>query len=229
MKILTAIFLGFLPGIIWLIYFYYKDKRPEPKKLVISLFLFGFLGIIPAAIIEIGAENFFPVLKKEVPVIILISSFLVIGLTEEIIKFLILIGRTFKKTVFDEMIDGIIYGVAVGFGFASSENILAIWKIGEEIILARALSATLLHGLATGIVGYYLSVYKFRNKNKVVILAGISFAVLFHGAYNLIVASVSIRSVWVLALFMFLIYFFLFLKIRRAKYVDGLQLTARKN
>ncbi len=229
MKIFTAIILGFLPGIIWLIYFYYKDKRPEPKKLIIILFLLGFIGVVPAAIIELSLEEIFPFLQKEVLPIIIISSFLIVGLAEEIIKFLVLFKKVFKKSVFDEMIDGVIYGVAVGFGFASSENILAIWKLGEDIIIPRSLSATLLHGITAGIIGFYLSVYKFRKRKKRVLLKGLVIAILLHGIYNTMVTSLTSSSFLILILFMILIYFLLFLKIRKAKYLDSSRMVVKES
>ena len=229
MEITIAIILGFIPGVVWLLYFYFKDKNREPKKLIVLTFLVGFLMIIPAAIIEIGLEKFFPALRENTLIINIISSFLIVGLIEEAIKLLALFKTIFKRINFDEFIDGIIYGVSVGFGFASSENILAIWKIGENIIIPRSFSATLIHGLTAGIIGYYLSVYKFRDKKKIVLLKGLFLAILFHGLYNLVVTYLTAESLWILIGFMVLVYLFLFIKIRKAKYIDNSQLVVRNS
>lgn len=220
MKILYAIILGFLPGVIWLLYFYFKDKRPEPKRFVVLAFFFGFLIIIPAALIEIGIEKLFPILEKEALIFVIINSFFVVAFIEEILKFLSFFTAIFKRIEFDEHIDGIVYGVAIGFGFASAENILAILKIGEHIIVPRSLSATLLHGLATGIVGFYFGIYKFKRRKINILLKGLFLAVLFHGIYNLIISYITANFLWVLILFMLFIYFFLFIRIIKAKKLD---------
>lgn len=48
-----AIFLGSAPALLWLIYFYRRDRfEPEPIRLVLKTFAWGAFGIVPAAAIE---------------------------------------------------------------------------------------------------------------------------------------------------------------------------------
>ena len=53
----TLVYTSFaiLPGFIWLLYFLNKDVHPEPKKLILKIFLLGMLVTIPVFFVEWGA------------------------------------------------------------------------------------------------------------------------------------------------------------------------------
>ena len=52
-------------------------------------------------------------------------AFFVVGLGEELLKYLVVILYAFRKPSFNEPFDGIVYAVMVSLGFAALENIFA--------------------------------------------------------------------------------------------------------
>lgn len=124
--------------------------------------------------------------------------FLFIGVVEEYCKYLAVRIGMLRNPVFDEPTDAMIYLIVSGLGFAALENILAVFHfiegsvniIGEavEITALRFLSSTLLHVLASAIVGYYLARSHFFSK-KFSVIQGIVTAGFLHGAYNVLTIS----------------------------------------
>jgi len=85
-----------------------------------------------------------------------------------------------------------LYCIIAGLGFAAVENLLILFKIpfpsfpeALTTIGFRFLGATLVHALASGIVGYWLALglLHLRQKRKL-ILTGLAIAIIFHSCYN---------------------------------------------
>ncbi len=190
----TAIIIGLTPGLFWLYYFLKKDCHPEPKKLIIGTFALGILSAPIAAFFEWGVlailkDGFSPNIQE------ILEIFIAIALVEEVIKFFMARIVITKSSAFDEPNDAMVYLITVGLGFASLENILAIFKLLPsiavnpngtfEVYLIRFLGATLIHALCTGIVGYYFARSYFKLKHRFTLIAeGLIFATLLHGFYN---------------------------------------------
>ncbi|MFH1392367.1 MAG: PrsW family glutamic-type intramembrane protease [bacterium] len=171
---MAKILLGFIPGLIWLAIFLYRDrKKPEPGYMIAKIFLFGMLITPAAVIIEMA---FVKIITGAFYI------FLIIAPTEEILKYLVFKFKVAKAKAYDEPIDAMIYMITIALGFATVENIILILKDGSQtfnLLTLRFLSATLLHALASGIVGYYLGAKKSVS-------AGLFWAIAFHGVYNYI-------------------------------------------
>ena len=57
-----------------------------------------------------------------------------------------------------------------------------------EIAFSRFIGATLLHALASAIIGYYLALSMFRARKKFLpLIHGFTLAILLHGFYNIFV------------------------------------------
>ena len=95
---------------------------------------------------------------------------------------------------FDEPIDAMVYMIIAGLGFAAVENIASVAKgiipfgggpNGVEIASLRFVGATLLHSLASALVGYYWGL-AMRDKAKLgwLIAEGIGVATLLHAIFN---------------------------------------------
>tara|TARA_Y100000310_G_C20576310_1_gene760581 strand:- start:660 stop:1286 length:627 start_codon:yes stop_codon:yes gene_type:complete len=166
--------LGFIPGLIWLLIFLYRDrKHPEPKKMIGKIFLWG----AAVTILALGVEA---VGFKELGGNSILYIFLIVAPAEEILKWLVFKFRVEDNRNYDEPIDAMIYMITIGLGFATVENIfLIIREAGNplNIIIMRFLSATLLHALASGTVGYFIG-----SKKPVAI--GLFLAIIGHGTYN---------------------------------------------
>ncbi len=221
--VIWYIFIGFLPGLFWLWFYYKKDLHPEPIKWILKVFFWGMLATIPAIIIEVLADTFLQIyIDSATLTYIIITTFVVVAPIEEILKYLVVKKTVFYNKVFDEKIDGVIYGIAAGLGFATFENILAALGSGENIILARAITATLLHATASGIMGYYLGQAKFRpQKKRFYITVGLLIAIGIHGVYNFIVTIDTDLTVPLIIVLLAVVYVILAIGIRKMRRVEA--------
>jgi RsiW-degrading membrane proteinase PrsW (M82 family) len=60
--IIIYIIFGILPSLIWLAYYLTKDLHPEPKKMILKIFLWGSLISIPVFFVEIGLGKIFDII-----------------------------------------------------------------------------------------------------------------------------------------------------------------------
>lgn len=189
MRLLFYILIALAPGIFWLIFYRRKDREePEPIKLVFKIFIWGMLMTIPAAALEFIVDYIMPYSDNDSISQIIWGTFLVIAPVEEYLKYLVIKRKVYRRPEFDERLDGIIYGTVAGLGFASLENLMATLGSGPSIILFRFFTATLMHALTSGIVGYYLGRARFNPKaEKKLILRGLLIAIVIHGAYNFMI------------------------------------------
>jgi len=180
-----------LPAFIILFYFIISDKFKEPKRIIIEVFLLGVASTIPAGylndFIVTQFSNNDPVNDS------LLTGFFAGGLTEEILKFLILYYFVLRKHEFNEPMDGIVYGVAASLGFATYENISYVFYQAEslgfsslDVAIIRAFTAVPMHGLNGCVMGFYFGLYAFMGQRKYL---GYALVVpyLFHGTYNFLV------------------------------------------
>lgn len=159
-------------------------------KTVFTVFLWGMLITLPALLIEVATESIFGIQNDTASVtsFILASVFLIAPI-EEILKFVILRRAIFGTPKFTRPHDGVLLGMALGLGFGTVENtLLSIQSADPTLIFTRAITATLLHAVTAGIMGFYLGL-AFYDQKKIgtLSLQGILLASLFHGIYNLVV------------------------------------------
>ncbi|ACL68975.1 PrsW family intramembrane metalloprotease [Halothermothrix orenii] len=169
----------------WVWYFYRQDRYdPEPLSLIIRDFIWGILIVIPISIIESPFSRF---LTPDTPLLILFfSSIIFVGLVEEGGKSLVTYRLHYRNTEFDEPVDGIIYGITVGLGFAAAENLFYTIMFGYQVGLIRAVVTSLAHASFTGIFGYYLGQAKIKG-NQGLILKGFILVSILHGLYDFFV------------------------------------------
>jgi RsiW-degrading membrane proteinase PrsW (M82 family) len=193
MNLLVALVLGFAPGLLWLVFFLKEDVHPEPRRMIIKVFLIGGLSAIAALIIEYLTLNF---LGGNQATITGFSSanvqfFLGFAVIEEVIKFFFVWKVIHKSPYFDDPIDAMIYMVTGALGFATAENFLLVLSSGVNemfaVILFRFIGATLLHALSSAVLGY---AWAWGNKKKAVALhcsIGLVLASLFHAVFNFLI------------------------------------------
>lgn len=153
-------------------------------------------GIILAPLAIIGQYLFIELIKSGNPLFQAAESpqfFLWAALVEEFVKFLPFAIIIFHSSEFDEPVDAMIYMIAAGLGFAMIENILVIAKtyqqgihITFQLIVLRFIGATLLHAVASGLIGYFIGLaWFYHHHSKKIILFGIAIATLLHFAFNM--------------------------------------------
>lgn len=195
---LYLLILAVLPGLIWLFYFFKKDRHPEPRHMILKIFLFGMLSAFPAAFIEFHLEKVLPeqnfALANFTCYLVAFFSVVVgVALIEEIMKFLVVKFGAIKSPELDEPMDLILYMIVAGLGFATLENIFIFFSpdisyaLEETLSLAlfRFVSATFLHALCSGTIGFFLALSFCEIKNKkALFVSGFLLAILLHGLYN---------------------------------------------
>jgi RsiW-degrading membrane proteinase PrsW (M82 family) len=195
MQLLLCVILAPLPSIIWLAFYLRKDKHPEPNRLVIKIFLLGILMVPIAAILEQMAYvgiNKTPLANQ---VIVLMVVF---ALIEELLKYFAVKFGALKSPDFDEPVDAMIYMIIAALGFAAAENIYLLSQISPlkisigstiEFIATRFFGATLLHTLASAIMGYFISASMIINSKirRVFRFGGLIAATILHSVFNYII------------------------------------------
>ncbi len=192
MLVLIAVALAPVFAIVW--YIYQKDKyEKEPAALLLKSFFLGILSIIPALIGSAIGGSFFEVSAN--PIITAIYAFGVIALSEEFAKFIFLRFVMFPKKEFDEPIDGIVYGVMIGMGFAAFENVLYVIEGGLSTAILRMFTAVPAHAVFGVAMGYYVGMDKFTNTSATRLsLIGLFIAILLHGAYDFFLLQTNIPA-----------------------------------
>jgi len=182
---ILLILVAILPGLIISYLIYRQDRyKREPKLVLIVCFLLGMLITYPAIKIESWLESFNGTDYNRLGVL-LFTSFIVVALVEELVKFACLYIWPYRHKAFREPIDGIVYSVVIGMGFATLENILYADRYDVQTILFRALTAVPAHGVFAVIMGYYIGLAKFDTVNRKTLIAkALFYAVFLHGLYD---------------------------------------------
>ncbi|MBI2674199.1 MAG: PrsW family intramembrane metalloprotease [Candidatus Yanofskybacteria bacterium] len=195
----TLVVLGLAPSLVWLSFYLKKDCHPEPKSLLVKAFLMGIIISPLAVLLQLGfsegARYFFDkvpdFLQQGAPAFFLWSSFV-----EEFLKFFAIYLVVVRSPAFDEPVDAMIYMITAALGFAAIENVLVMFGlisggIGTALntLALRFVGATLLHALASGLMGYFLAMsWFFREHKKKLLMFGLAIATLFHAAFNMLIS-----------------------------------------
>jgi RsiW-degrading membrane proteinase PrsW (M82 family) len=170
------------PAVFLLLYVYLRDKyEREPLGLIAITFVLGALAVIPAAALELATESFFPVPA-------LVEAFVFIALIEEFVKFGAVRVKAYRSWHFNEVMDGIVYGVAASLGFATIENILYVLQSGLAVAVFRGILSVPNHAVWGGIMGFYLGLAKrdriLRGAAENQIIKGLAIVIFLHGLYD---------------------------------------------
>jgi RsiW-degrading membrane proteinase PrsW (M82 family) len=187
-----------VPTILYVMLFYWADRfEREPRWLLMISFVWG---AIPAIIVSLIVE-----LALGAPLIAdptsfagqLVESAIVAPVVEEVAKGLALLAIFYwKRQEFDGVLDGILYGALIGFGFAMTENF--VYFIGAyandgfgaltALIYLRAILFGLNHAFYTSLIGIGLGLARNqpnRSRRAFWFLLGLSAAILTHALHNL--------------------------------------------
>ena len=141
-------------------------------------------AVFPASYLEAPFSN---LLSPQTPLTTLfLSTILIVGIIEEGAKSLIVYIFHYNHPAFNEALDGIIYGVTVGLGFAAFENLFYTVLYGYQVGITRAVLTSLAHASFTGIFGYYLGQAKMNDNKSLIVLGYIAVSIL-HGLYDFLV------------------------------------------
>ncbi len=192
---LTILFLSLLPGFVWLLFFIEEDTDSEPKKEILLAFIGGSAITVVVLFFQ---QQFMSFLGTANVIDSSLSSWFGLAAIEEVFKFAIAFVIVSRSKYFDIPIDAMIYMVVVALGFATLENFFAIWgeyvnseflSAAVETAILRFIGATLLHTLASAIVGYYWAEGILHGKLFYRILFGLFIATILHTSFNCLISS----------------------------------------
>jgi protease PrsW len=232
------IILAIAPGLIWLFYFFKRDVHPEPKRTVLKIFFYGMLAALPAALAERGFQYIIPkdILFTNIwqnYLFIFLTVVIGVALAEELAKYLVVRIEVMRSPEFDEPVDVMLYMIIAALGFATLENIfiflspeIFLYTFEETLALAsfRFVSATFLHALASGTIGFFLalSFCEIRWK-KILALSGFAVAVLLHGLYNFSIMKLEGRLQYGIPIIILVsLAIFIFFGIKRLKKIKSI-------
>lgn len=185
---LLPLIMAVIPSLAILGYFMHLDRaRPEPRGEIVRAFLLGVLSTIPALVLEIATDAFLRPWFLNPLYFALVEAFVVAALCEETIKLLVVRRFIYRRSHFDEVMDGILYTVAAGLGFACLENILYVAAGGMAVAVTRAFTAVPLHTVCSALLGYAVGMAHFADtaeREDALIFRGLFLAVLIHGVYD---------------------------------------------
>jgi RsiW-degrading membrane proteinase PrsW (M82 family) len=194
-----ALMVAGVPASLWLAFFYLQDRHePEPMHFVAGVFLLGALVAAPLAdflIYQVAPPS--PLaqhgLRPFSPDRIL-HAVLVIGLAQELCKYAAVRYTIYTSHEFDEPMDGVVYMMSVGTGFAVWVNYHRLQGLGGSVYLstgtAQVVVTTLAHASFAGWLGYVLGRAKFTRRRAVtrgvLLFLGLLGAAMLNGVFALV-------------------------------------------
>ena len=197
--VLVGIVVSLVPAVIWLGVFVQQDRlEPEPKRFILGVFVLG--GLLAQAVGIPAIRDLFRVqdwMTVGQPIVNLLGSILIIGFIQEYLKYAGVRFTVFGSSEFDERVDGIIYGAAIGVGFATVLNINYVVSSGGVhlgIGVMRTVIVTLAQASFAGVSGYFLGRAKFEEMPFWWLPAGVTLAAVLNGVVSVLLQEVSMQG-----------------------------------
>ena len=225
-----------LPPILLGIAIWKSDKFPEPGKFLVASFLLGVSIIFPLDLfIRIAEDHIAPLLGIDLDSITAwnegawkeddavypaaartFMSFFRAAFLEEGIKFALLLFFCVRLSDLNEPMDAIVYGAAIGLGYAAIENIGYLnygdletaWTL--SIVKVRYIPLVMHLGFGV-LMGWLLSLNLFEErspfKRRLMLILALAIPVVMHGSYNYLRAY-EVFPILTLILVIGIIYFY---------------------
>jgi len=188
---------GFLQSAIYLLFIRAIDLyEREPLRYVVPVFLWGFavattvslvfntlFQLTLSSVTSVKTANFFTAVAVA-PVVEECSK----GFALLLIFFVAYLARRRTGLIeFAGVMDGIVYGSAVGFGFALAEDILYGLQFGAETFVVRRILGGFAHAAFTSLTGIGIGLIPWVRHRSLAIfppLLGLLGAILLHATFN---------------------------------------------
>ena len=199
---LSIVVVGVVPMLVYAAILWWIDHwEREPLALVIAAFFWGAVPATIAALVfqVVTTVALFGSLDlgdvSQVGPDLRFVAVVVAPITEECCKgFLLLMLWLFFRREINCVMDGLVYGAIIGFGFAAVENMgyfLAVQHQDPEslpsIVVWRAFAFGPMHALWTGVTGVAVALARFQRNAMLKFLfplIGLASAILLHMAHN---------------------------------------------
>ncbi|MBC7222864.1 MAG: PrsW family intramembrane metalloprotease, partial [Anaerolineae bacterium] len=201
-----------VPALLYALLLWWCDRyEREPLGLVAAAFLWGagpaaVLALVAEALLDLPLARLAPGLAGQVA-----SVSAAAPLVEEAVKALALVALLcFRTRELDDVLDGIVYGGLVGFGFAMTENFLYFLGAFVSAGLGHWMLVVLMRGVVFGLNHAFFSAFAgaglglarqrgLRPGDLAFAVAGYLLAVAFHALHNL-GTTLSAATPWALFL-----------------------------
>ena len=197
---MIVILAGLLPAIILIYHIYKADKlQPEPPKQLLRAVYYGVGSIFVSMLFSIPFRQmgFFSEQYTSFTGA-LQQAFWGAAVPEELAKLIMLVLVIRKNPYFDEMMDGIVYAVCVGMGFAGFENVLYVTEAGNDwmsVSVTRALLSVPCHYYCAVFMGYFFAKFWFLKEHRLRNLFWtLAAPVITHCLYDFICMYFSVTS-----------------------------------
>lgn len=189
--LLFAFLGGIVPSLLWL-WFWLKEERSEkePKKIITAVFILGMISVV----FVIPLQKFI-----QANVLDANTELALWAGVEEIIKYLVVVIILWNTRFIDRPIDWPIYLITAALGFAALENTMFLLKpfsLGETTVglltgSLRFLGSTLLHSIASAIIGILLGLSFHLDSfvRKIYLIIGIILATALHTVFNFFIIN----------------------------------------
>lgn len=193
-----------IPALFWLGFFYLMDRHePEPKQLVAGVCVLG--ALIAAPLADFLQYQAVPPVALQMHSIDALAidrilyAVLIAGLAQEMCKYAVVRYTIYMSREFDEPMDGIVYMMACGTGFAVWVNYHRFSSQGHQVNLsnaaAQAVVTTLAHASFAGVLGYVMGRAKFSQRSAslrgLLVMLGLLGAAGLNGSFSVLQGFVS--------------------------------------
>jgi RsiW-degrading membrane proteinase PrsW (M82 family) len=197
LALIISVLAAVIPTLVYVFIFYWADRyEREPRFLLAVAFLWG---AVPAIIVSLISQIILgaPLDGPDSLANSLAMGTIVAPVTEEIFKAAALyIIYRWRRHDFDGVLDGLLYGALIGFGFAMTENFFYfVGAYGEGgfgdltiVIILRSVIFGLNHAFYTGLIGIGFGLARTtRNPamRRIWPLLGLVAGILAHSIHNL--------------------------------------------
>ena len=198
-----------IPAVVLLVKVYRADLiEKESPALLWNLVLRGVLATIFAMITETFGELALSSLVQEGSVLYnFLLYFIVVAVSEEGFKYLLMKTRTWNNPEFNFQFDGIVYAVFVSLGFALWENISYVLMYGFGTAVIRAVTAVPGHacfgvfmGAWYGLAKKYDS-YGLTSQSKTCRVVALLSSIVLHGCYDFTASIENQNYAWIFVVF----------------------------
>lgn len=204
-----------IPPLLFLAWIRNRERNGrEPLRAVLAAFAYGgSLGVVVALLLSVLFDTNRAWFAAGFGIdAALLSVVVAAPFIEELSKGF---GLSWSRKHIHELEDGLVYGAALGLGFAATENLLygvtALLDSGSSLayqtLVTRAVSSTLLHAGASALLGFGYGILVVRGGVVVQLLPYYLVAVALHAAYNFLIftqtfvgLAAAVISVWVVLL-----------------------------
>ena len=217
-----------LPAAVLLFFIYKQDRiEKEPPALILKLLLMGVLSALMASAVEsLGMGILDRAVSESNLYYIVLLAFLVVAVTEEGCKFLLMKKRSWNDPNFNFKFDGIVYAAAVSLGFAALENIIYVFGYGLSVAPTRAIFAIPGHLSFSVFMGYFYGRARLcancgdRGGASRNLWAGYLSAVFFHGFYDTCAMTQTDLASIMFLVFVVIMFIWVFILIRKGSRTD---------